>query len=418
MKLMALLLFFNSKAAALVSLLWSIVLGLVATQSGVSLLHGNFWMFSSYFVFLACLFFGQRIRVCFRSPWMVFLDKLCIHQENDELKQKGILGLGAFIFRSDKLLILWSKRTFSRLWCAYEIGCFLSRSRPLDQIEILPVAMAAILFGIAVIWHAVVFGYALTIALLKGSALGAPAMVGYVNVMVLPVACIVLVWVTYLGISMLDDLEALPQQLQNFRIQDSECYCCTNRHKHPLTGERMICDRQLVYESLTDLYLQQGNSVPLEKFNSNVHERLGPRILQKIQVKLPMRYLARMVFVSGWPLLFKLIWDISQGPQSPLKGSEYAVWCVRHMIEFLQPFSAMIFSYAFSMRVWKLHKIMFFRSRKICFSILASPAIAVAVAGFWGSVPLTRALSEETNSLIPLLPFILGLVTNFLLHCF
>ena len=124
MKMWTLLLVFNSKAAAVASVLWSLSLAVLKTQLGANILPGNLWMFSSYFIYLAFLFFWQRIRSCLLSPRIVFLDKLCIHQENDELKQKGILGLGAFVRKSDRLLVLWSKRTFSRLWCAYEIDAF------------------------------------------------------------------------------------------------------------------------------------------------------------------------------------------------------------------------------------------------------------------------------------------------------
>ena len=48
---------------------------------------------------------------------MVFLDKLCINQMDSEKKQQGILGLGAFVLRSKKLLVLWSPRYFNRMWC-------------------------------------------------------------------------------------------------------------------------------------------------------------------------------------------------------------------------------------------------------------------------------------------------------------
>ena len=60
------------------------------------------WAFTTYLVFFIFLLFWQRIKSIFPEK-MVFLDKLCIHQEDDELKQKGVLGLGAFVCASDKL---------------------------------------------------------------------------------------------------------------------------------------------------------------------------------------------------------------------------------------------------------------------------------------------------------------------------
>lgn len=63
------------------------------------------------------LCFWQRIRSLFPGHQMVFLDKLCINQMDSEKKQQGILGLGAFVLRSKKLLVLWSPRYFNRMWC-------------------------------------------------------------------------------------------------------------------------------------------------------------------------------------------------------------------------------------------------------------------------------------------------------------
>ena len=59
--------------------------------------------FTGYVVFLVQFCFWQRIRSCFVAPCMVFLDKLCIHQTQPDLKQEGIAGLGAFE-------ILWQTR--------------------------------------------------------------------------------------------------------------------------------------------------------------------------------------------------------------------------------------------------------------------------------------------------------------------
>ena len=43
----------------------------------------------------------------------------------------------------------------------------------------------------------------------------------------------------YLGIGLFADIEELPQQLRHFRIQDSQCTCCSQNHKNPDTGKDM-----------------------------------------------------------------------------------------------------------------------------------------------------------------------------------
>ena len=44
------------------------------------------------------------------------------------------------------------------------------------------------------------------------------------------------------------------RQLQTFKVREAKCFCCSNNHHHPQTGAELICDRELVYESLKDLY--------------------------------------------------------------------------------------------------------------------------------------------------------------------
>ena len=95
------------------SLLASIAVG-VGQASGVVPENLWFFPFPCYWVYLLVLCFRQRIRGVCRHR-MVFMDKLCIHQTDDKMKEAGILGLGAFVQKSDKLLVLWSQRYFNRL---------------------------------------------------------------------------------------------------------------------------------------------------------------------------------------------------------------------------------------------------------------------------------------------------------------
>ena len=69
-----------------------------------------------------------------------------------------------------------------------------------------------------------------------------------------PLTLVLLPLMNYLGTSIMCDVHQLPDQLHNFRLQDAQCFCCTHRHGHPETGEELICDRELVYQTLTDLY--------------------------------------------------------------------------------------------------------------------------------------------------------------------
>eukprot|EP00438_Fugacium_kawagutii_P022743 Skav214757 [mRNA] locus=scaffold1230:61293:63243:+ [translate_table: standard] len=419
LKLMTLLLYFNSGAAAIAALLTSLVVGVLKTQLGTSM--SNVWFYFCYLVFLIFLAFWQRIRNCFVSPPMVFLDKLCIHQENEELKQKGILGLGAFVRTSDTLLVLWSRRTFTRLWCAYEIGCFLSRMRRMKQLEILPVAGAASLYLTALLWHLLVTSY--MGAMKYFCAPGTPQdlwSVISVWLVVTPIGLILLPPISYLKMTLMDDFDQLPQQLQDFQIQKCECFCCNNDHKHPLTGEAMICDRELVYEALSELYsrLGQGEDLdPLEIFNSRVQKRLRPQILEKVGHDVPKRYTASLVLVSMLPFLSQLIWILAEGPQGEtLLGFEYATWLMRKILQSLQPCLALSFALKFSQRLLQLRKLPLFRGRLICLSICLSPVMCSCVGFVWASFDMIKAMSPH-NSWLPLVPFLVAIALNIVVYC-
>lgn len=98
----------------------------------------------------------------------------------------------------------------------------------------------------------------------------------YISVATVGVAVVLLPVVNYLGMSFLDDTDLLPTQVQNFWIQESECFCCRNNHKDPQTGVKLMCDRELVYQSLAELYLGEGAEAAegseLEKFNQLVRQ--------------------------------------------------------------------------------------------------------------------------------------------------
>jgi len=78
-------------------------------------------------VFLSVLFFWQDILLSLgiHGP-STFLDKACIHQEDSDIMRKGIERLGAFIMRSDKMLILYTELYLSKLWTIYEVAASLT----------------------------------------------------------------------------------------------------------------------------------------------------------------------------------------------------------------------------------------------------------------------------------------------------
>lgn len=52
------------------------------------------------------------------------------------------------------------------------------------------------------------------------------------------------------GMELIRDLRDLSKQLQDFSVDRAECFCCSNKHIHPTTGQALPCDRELVVETL------------------------------------------------------------------------------------------------------------------------------------------------------------------------
>ncbi|CAE7938575.1 SCFD1, partial [Symbiodinium sp. KB8] len=80
-----------------------------------------------------------------RRPRTAFVDMLCINQEDEEQRQRGIDGISGFLKVSRELRILWSVPYLSRLWCVFELGAF-RRANPSGKITLAPLFIEQLLF--------------------------------------------------------------------------------------------------------------------------------------------------------------------------------------------------------------------------------------------------------------------------------
>merc|ERR1712070_605657 len=78
----------------------------------------------------------------------VFLDKVCIHQSDPEKKLRSIDGLGGFLKKSNKVLVLWDPSYFTRLWCALEMAATLHILS--SNLVFYPIARGATAFWITI----------------------------------------------------------------------------------------------------------------------------------------------------------------------------------------------------------------------------------------------------------------------------
>ena len=65
---------------------------------------------------LTALVLYCTVFVFWRPGSRIFLDILCIDQENAELKTEALVSMGAFLKRSDALFVLWDPSYIHRLW--------------------------------------------------------------------------------------------------------------------------------------------------------------------------------------------------------------------------------------------------------------------------------------------------------------
>ena len=409
LKFLTLLLVFNSRAACIASLVVSLLLG-AARLLGI--FPDELWSVSfSYLTFLLILCFWQRIRSMFGTGVMVFLDKLCISQDDPDLKQRGILGLGAFLQNSRRLLVLWSPRYFSRLWCTYEIGCFLLKEE--CEIEIMPVKSAFILYLTSIVWHLLLISYHVLFTFFGQKALhtGDTGGQGFGSFLAITsampaLASLILPVMNYVGLTMMRDVAQLPGQLRDFRVQDSQCFCCTHDHRHPHTGQEMLCDRSLVYNTLIDMYSTcrlGGDLDPLRRFDGRVQSQLQAKVTQRLGGGLPLKYTTYLVMASNVPFLSELMSSLGKGP--PLSHQDRIAWCIRLILSWLQPYLAIVLAIGVSQLLWQ--KLQF--SASVLLAICISPLIAMAVTIAWASFELAL-LRTDDGSLLPLVPFVLELL--------
>jgi len=135
--------------------------------------------------FMVVLLNWHEARAIFeRCGWIktfrCFLDKLCICQDNDILRQQGIDSLGVFLQNSRTMLILWSPQYFSRLWCCFEVGVFLDIQRIEEhkRLEILPLFAAQYGFTLAAAMYLYTLSWQLLPLHLKSLAYVASAVLG------------------------------------------------------------------------------------------------------------------------------------------------------------------------------------------------------------------------------------------------
>ncbi|CAK9005012.1 unnamed protein product [Durusdinium trenchii] len=282
LKYATLLVYFNSVPAALASLLMCMLVCVLIIfrvldgwLPGTLTIHGAYW-----FVFV----FWQNIRSLYKKN-MAFLDRLCIAQHDVDLKKQGILSLGGVLSKSRKLVVLWSPRYFTRLWTAFELSSFLRENEGKGKdINFAPASMGPLLVYFSVFETLLVTSFHILVARYVESVLQQENtylsslwhFTATMLVICAPAFLVIAPIVLYLGTMQMKALLQLGKQLDDFKIRDAQCSCCQWNHCHPETGEILLCDRMLVFQTLKRWYPSETSSdAHLDRFDEMVHTELG-----------------------------------------------------------------------------------------------------------------------------------------------
>ncbi|CAE6940239.1 unnamed protein product, partial [Symbiodinium sp. CCMP2592] len=411
MKVIALLIAFNARAASITTTIVSVLTGLLCAfgvlprDMWIAVLpHATFWL---------VLLFWQRIRSFVGFPVVVFLDKLCIAQHDENLKEKGVLGLAAFLNRSDELTILWSKNYFRRLWCSFELATFMKDSNKHAHIRLVPLKMGVLV----ALWSQVAVVAAALLHLSLDADCGHIRCHLIVGSLVAAAVIAIFPALNYIGIGLMQELEDLPRQVCNFRVQQCECFCCSNQHRHPDTGAEIHCDRAAVGQMLQQWFGRPSDvgEEHCRRFNRLVRDRLGPQILGSVgSDALPISYVLYVVCCSNVPWLCTVIDRIAAGPAAAA-GIDSLFWGLRIFLQWAQLCLAALCVMRVSLLLWKQGRNIQGHGKRFLASIaMVVPIVATGMATWWSFVLVYDATPD--NSMLPAIPFIVVLAIDVYLY--
>eukprot|EP00440_Ansanella_granifera_P037359 gb/GFBE01040532.1/.p1 GENE.gb/GFBE01040532.1/~~gb/GFBE01040532.1/.p1 ORF type:complete len:557 (+),score=76.24 gb/GFBE01040532.1/:1-1671(+) len=186
-----------------------------------------------------------------RNVRLVFVDKLCIDQMDRAKKMKGIRQLAGFLVHSDRFVICWSRQYFTRLWCLFELAGWLHQNRSLQSVVFVPLS-----YGV-IVYMTVLFLSLMSLSVTFASPLSPAMLMSLLGVLFFTMTP---PFVPLLR-NIVHHLRLLPTQIDNFTVMAASCHCCDVNHKEAPaeSGDRIPCDRALIYRTLTKWFPPSGS---------------------------------------------------------------------------------------------------------------------------------------------------------------
>eukprot|EP00322_Chrysochromulina_rotalis_P001385 CAMPEP_0115834178 /NCGR_PEP_ID=MMETSP0287-20121206/3551_1 /TAXON_ID=412157 /ORGANISM="Chrysochromulina rotalis, Strain UIO044" /LENGTH=520 /DNA_ID=CAMNT_0003287609 /DNA_START=26 /DNA_END=1588 /DNA_ORIENTATION=+ len=331
-----------------------------------------------------------------------FLDCTSIAQADEVLKLKGVSRLSSYVCSSDRLIILWDKTYFSRLWCVYELAA-ITHFKPNAPIELLSIDQA--MFTLAM--QQVVGAFVIVILVLRVNEVqragAAISLLSYFGSLAFWGPALGYCLLSYFGTRFRLEQEELLQQLQCFNVREAGC-----------STER---DRETILRSIGAHMFDS-----LDEFNEFVRTTLRSRVARRFhsqRARLP--YGSTLLAISptlGLLLMFynyfkdNSVWP-PEGPPLPFK----AAWILTLLFWWLMVYPlilALVMHLAPPRHTWRGH---------LAVGVLMAPFVTCTV-NLLGILPMKIArgelpcdhfshAGELCRMLVPetVLPVVLGLHT-------
>ena len=241
-KILTLLSFYNGFAAVFCGFLAAILMMILFCLGFLPSLDRQFAVEFSVWCLPSGFAASTLVMLFWKNRTKVFLDRICISQNNDSLKVQAILSLAGLLKNSDVMLILWDPTWTQRLWCLFELAAYLkSKNTGKQALIVRPIFLGPI--SIAIFLVSCAIALPLTTVSFTDPTVGMLFVLGPAFVSGITVAYPT-IW-TLRGY--FRDLDIMKEQLLRISFDATKSSCCDANHQSPCGGV-LMCDRLAVKE--------------------------------------------------------------------------------------------------------------------------------------------------------------------------
>mmetsp|Transcript_70245 Transcript_70245/g.164501 ORF Transcript_70245/g.164501 Transcript_70245/m.164501 type:complete len:524 (+) Transcript_70245:65-1636(+) len=235
-----------------------------------------------------------------RPRTSVFLDRVCVHQSDRELKLAGLVSMSAFLKQSKVLTVWWDATYSSRLWCLFEIAAYLKSHSSQDaRLSVRPVVLGPLAMSVFLGFSFAVLG----VMLLPRA--GTESGTILTRIALTTAAGSAALWYPLSALrSFYRSIDTMQAQLRDFRMDSATCYCCSSGHEN-----RMLCDRQIIERCIVEWF---GS---LENFEQTIQTTVSSALAQQLgKFSFPVSWM--------WGCSCPLLWTfLAPALRQPLIGS-------------------------------------------------------------------------------------------------